>query len=87
MGTQVTKKVKLTPAEKRRMLVDAVHMCYKVGGCATAFVGRPLSFYNYNSIFVEIHKMSNENIEQGGDSFFDYAPEFYSQFLENNTKF
>lgn len=65
-----------TTSQKRRMLVDAVNLCYKTGTDASAFVGRPLSFYNFNKVLELIKEMNEENIQQGGDDFFEYQTNY-----------
>ena len=68
----MTTTKKLTASDKRRMLIDAIILCYKVGEYNEALVGNPLSFYNFDKVFDYIVELNKENIEQGGDDFFEY---------------
>ena len=65
-------KEKLTNKDKRKMLIDAINLSYKVGYEAFQLVGHPLGFYNYDALFNLIKDLNQENIEQGGDDFFEY---------------
>jgi hypothetical protein len=68
----MTTTKKLTAFDKRMMLLDAIELVYKTGGRNESLVGNPLSFYNFDKVFEYIVALNEENIEQGGDDFFEY---------------
>lgn len=72
-------KEKLSNNNKRQMLIDAIILSYKTGNQTIDLVGHQLSYYNYDALFNLIKKLNYENIEQGGDDFFEYK--------ENNKYF
>ena len=76
------KKIKLTPTEKKQMLIDVINLSYNVGRNATSFVGHPLSYYNFEAVLNVLKKYNIENIEQGGDDFFEFN-DSYAEILEN----
>jgi len=77
-------ETKLTINERRSMLTDAIILSYKVGNHSTQLVGRPLSYYDFNKVFELIVELNKENIEQGGDDFFEYSEGNYYGFNTNN---
>jgi hypothetical protein len=66
---------KLTNTEKKKMIVDAINLQYKTGYDQTTFIGKPLSYFNYDMLFDYIRKLNNENMEQGGDNLFEHRDE------------
>ena len=76
-------ETKLTINERRKMLVDAILLSYKVGNNSTQLVGHPLSYYDFNKVFELIKELNEDNIEQGGDDFFE-GREYYCGFEINN---
>jgi len=66
-------KNRLTPADKKAMLYDAIILSYKVGYSSSIFVGHALSFYNYDEVYKIICKYNKEHIEQGGDDLFEFV--------------
>jgi hypothetical protein len=79
---ETTNKVETyTTSMKRRMLLDAIELCYKTGTNATFLVGRVLSYYDYDKLLILIKELNQENMEQGGDDFFEYKENYpYSYY-------
>ena len=78
-------ETKLTNSDKRQMLIDAINLSYKVGYEAFQLVGqtKPLGFYNYDALFNYIKKLNQQNIEQGGDDFFEFSEGNYFGYKVN----
>lgn len=76
--------VKLTKEEKEQMLLDAIVLSYRVNNAyPPIFVGRPLSFYDYDVVYKVIKELDDEYIEQGGDSTLDEASRKYVKKFAN----
>ena len=71
--------MKYTIAQKKQMLIDAINLSYKAGSNATHLVGQPLSYYNFDAVLELIKELNNDNIEQGGDDFFEYYENYPNQ--------
>lgn len=67
---------KLTTEMKRLMLIDAINLSYKTGNLNLVLVGRPLSYYNFDKVLELIKELNQENIDQGGDDFFEYKENY-----------
>jgi hypothetical protein len=63
---------KLTIQQKKKMIEDAVILSYKTGYSSYNLVGKPLSHFDYEKLLKYIKALNGENIEQGGDDFFEY---------------
>lgn len=61
--------INLTKDDKQQMLFDAIVMAWRTRNAPLSIlVGHPLSYYNYEQLFVYLKKLDKEMIEQGGDS-------------------
>lgn len=60
-----------TPTNKRKILSDIISMYYQMGFDFSNYVGRPLSFYDFDSIVKTMHKRDSYYKEVTGESFFD----------------
>lgn len=80
--------VKLTKSDKEQMLLDAIVLSYRVNNAyETIFVGQPLSYYNYDSVFKMIKRLDDEYVEQGGESTLEGSYRKYiKKFSSKTTK-
>lgn len=67
---------KLNKKQKIRMILDSIILSYKVGNSSDFFIGKPLSHFDFEKVFNYIKELNQENIEQGGDDFFEYQPNY-----------
>jgi len=67
----------LTASDKKKMLTDAIILCYQVGEYNQALVGNPLSYYDFDEVFFLIERLNNDNMEQGGGDLFEGAKRYF----------
>lgn len=66
----------LNKKQKIKMIEDAVILSYKTGNSSYNLVGKPLSYFDYTKLLEHIKELNKENVEQGGDDFFEYQDNY-----------
>ena len=62
--------VNLTKEDKQEMIFDAIIMAWRTRNAPLAIlVGHPLSYYDYEQLFVYLNKLDKEYMEQEANSF------------------
>lgn len=54
------------------MIEDAIILSYKTGNSSYNLIGKSLNYFDYELLLEHIKTLNKENIEQGGDDFFEY---------------